>query len=105
MKKDINKEIREQINHVKSFNKVLNEENEWDPFKAITYIIKLKVLFEGFEYSSLEFKLLFPHYETISDGEIKNRIDERLKVFNNIVNYDIIEAKEASGVDKILPMY
>lgn len=34
-----------------------------------------------------------------------NRIDERLKVFTNIVSYDIIKSEEATEKDRILPMY
>ena len=60
--KKMSKEMREQINKVKNFGQFLNEDNKWNPHKAITYIIELKVLFEGFEYSTLKFKLLFPHY-------------------------------------------
>jgi hypothetical protein len=65
----------------------------------------LRVLFEGFEYSTLKFKLLFPHYEEINDEKIKNSIEDRLKVFNNIVSYDILKSEEATGTDRILPMF
>ena len=83
----------------------MNEDNKWNPHKAITYIIELKVLFEGFEYSTLKFKLLFPHYEEITDEKIKNSIEDRLKVFSNIVSYDILKSEEATGTDRILPMF
>jgi hypothetical protein len=101
----MNKEIREQINKVKNFGQFLNEDNKGNPHKSITYIIELKVLFEGFEYSTLKFKLLFPHYEEINDEKIKNSIEDRLKVFNNIVSYDILKSEEATGTDRILPMF
>ena len=101
----MSKEMGEQINKVKNFGQFLNEDNKWNPHKAITYIIELKVLFEGFEYSTLKFKLLFPHYEEITDEKIKNSIEDRLKVFNNIVSYDILKSEEATGTDRILPMF
>lgn len=82
----------------------INEDNKWNPFLAITYLIDLNVLFEGFEYTILKFKLLF-HDEKITVDLIKNRIDERLKVFTNIVSYDIIKSEEATEKDRILPMY
>jgi hypothetical protein len=91
------------MKHLKKFNQseklsndgLLNENNKWDPFKVITYIIELKILFEGFDYTTLRFKLLFPHYEEINDEKIKNRIEEKLSVFNNIVSYDLIKSEEA----------
>jgi hypothetical protein len=101
----MSKEMREQINKVKKFGQLLNEDNKWNPHKAITYIIELNVLFEGFENSTLKFKLLFPHYEEINDEKIKDSIDERLKVFDNIVSYDVIKSEEATGTDRILPMF
>ena len=73
----MSKEMREQINKVKNFGQFLNEDNKWNPHKAITYIIELKVLFEGFEYSTLKFKLLFPHYEEITEEKIKNSIEDK----------------------------
>lgn len=95
------KKMKEKIN---SFGQFLNEDNKWNPHKAITYVIELKVLFEGFEYSTLKFKLLFPHYEEITEFLIFSNIEDRLKVFNNIVSYEIIKSEEAKGTDRILPM-
>jgi hypothetical protein len=71
---------------LKKFDNFLNEDSKWDPHKAITYIIELRILFEGFEYSTLKFKLLFPHYEELNDVKIKESIEVRLKVFSNIVS-------------------
>lgn len=93
------------INKVKNFGSFLSEDNKWNPHKAKTYIIEIKVLFEGFEYTTLKFKLLFPHYEQITDEKIKKSIEDRLKVFNNIVSYDILKSEEATEIDRILPMF
>lgn len=90
---------------MKSFGQFLKEDNKWDPFKAKTFNVELKVLFEGFESSILKFRLLIPHYEVMDDDKIKNRIDERMKVFNNIVSYDVIKLEEATGTDRILFMH
>jgi hypothetical protein len=90
---------------MKKFLEFLNEDNKWGPFKALTYKIELDILFEGFERTKLSFTLLFPHYDEISDNYIKENVDKRLKVFNNVVSYDIVKAEMVEGKERILPMH
>ena len=103
--KNMSEDIRKMIDKVNNTKVFLNEEEKWDPFKAITYLIELDILFGGFENTTLKFKMLLPHYENINESYIKNKIDERLKLFTNIVSYDIIKSEEANYSVRILPMY
>lgn len=90
--------------HITSIYDYITEDNKFDPFKAITYIIVLDIVFSGFEPCKLKFKLIVPHYETVTDVYIEKCISERLKVFDNIFRYQIIEYTEAVCDDRIYPM-
>lgn len=94
---------------MKNLNKYIHfineSDNKWDPFKAITYKVEVRILFEGFDPSTLFLKLLFPHYEEINEEKIKTEVERKLEIFKNIISYEIIKYEEATGTDRILPMH
>ena len=76
----------------------------WDPWKSVTYRISVNVLFEGFDESELNFKLVFENDEDASNN-MNERVKERLeKAFNNIVRYEIVKTEKSEDKDRILPM-
>ena len=85
---------------IDKYNQHINE--NFDPWTAVTYDIKIRILFEGFEYSILKFKLIFSNDEE-AEQKSEQSIEDRLKVFTNIVSYDIVKIEKAD--EQIRPMY
>ena len=85
---------------IDKYNQYIKE--SFDPWKAVTYEIEIYILFEGFEYSTLKFKLIFSNDEDAKQKS-EQSIKDRLKVFNNIVTYDIVKIEKAD--EQIRPMY
>ena len=82
--------------------KIKKVNENFDPWTAVTYDIKIRILFEGFEYSILKFKLIFSNDEE-AEQKSEQSIKDRLKVFTNIVSYDIVKIEKAD--EQIRPMY
>lgn len=64
-----------------------------DNDKLITYSFELSIIFDGFEPTILEGKLLFS--EDPKKGEMESRIKNRLKVFHNISSYQILSFEKS----------
>lgn len=94
--------------HIKDFNERINEDNKWDPFKALTYFVEININFERFEEPvDLKFKIVVPHYEEKNEETLKKYTDDYLKIaFKDVVfSYKINNIEEAKGTDRILPMH
>ena len=67
--------------------------DKFDNDESITYSFELSIIFEGFEPTILEGKLLFN--EDPKKEEMESRIKNRLKVFHNISSYQILSFEKS----------
>jgi len=80
----------------------VHEKSNMDPFKLVTYDFEVSVVFEGFDKTILKSKLMLD-IDKIGDNDVKNSIESRMKMLNNVVRYEIISFGESS--EQIRPMY
>jgi len=93
--------LTEKIQRISGKKVVFTEMNSY--WNNITYLFKVSVLFEGFEPTLIEGKIIITNNLEPSEEELKNAIDKRLKVFTNIVSCEIISVDKALEGEETQP--
>lgn len=68
---------------------------EFDPLESNTYTFEISIVFDGFEPTILEGKLEISNEDPTQD-QIESKIKDRLKVFNNIVSYQVLSTEKSN---------